>query len=72
MAIGTPVTREGGAPVGEGGERVRMERDVVRSIPSSPLSHAPLHFDIFRPAKLRLAAQKMICAPGGVPGGPME
>ena len=32
----------------------------------------PLHFDIFRPAKLRLAAQKMIYVPGGVrvqPGG---
>ena len=29
-------------------------------------TRAPLHSDIFRPAKLRLAAQKMIFAPGGV------
>ena len=47
---------------------MRRKGDVVRSIPSSPLSLAPLHFDIFRPAKLRLAAQKMIYAPGGVQG----
>ena len=33
--------------------------------PGSP-TPAPLCSDIFRPAKLRLAAQKMIYAPGGV------
>ena len=50
---------------------MKVKRDVVRSIPSSPPSPAPLHSDIFRPAKLRLAAQKKHVWPPG-PRDPLQ
>ena len=55
----------------EKGKEEGKKGNEVRSIPKGgPNLPPPLHFDIFRSAKLRLATQKMIYAPGGRTQGP--